>query len=139
MRHHVQNAPNKPEAGGVLLGRHIVDTRDIVVDLLTTPLPGDRQSRNRFFRARREHQAVIDTIWRETDGVCTYLGEWHTHPESIPIPSVLDQLNWRRKLMVDEFSTVLFFVIAGTEQVKVWEGHRHRVRIHALQSIDDHV
>jgi len=83
MRHYVQDVPTKPEAGGVLLGRHILETGDIIVDLITEPMPSDRQGRFRFFRARRPHQAAIDRAWRASGGTYTYLGEWHTHPEQL--------------------------------------------------------
>lgn len=131
MRRFVQDEPHKPEAGGVLLGRHILDTRDIVVDRVSIPMPGDRRSRARFFRARSRHQRIIDEAWRESNGTCTYLGEWHTHPERCPTPSPEDEGNWRRKLATDWFSSYLFFVIVGTDVVRVWEGAWHQS--HLLQ------
>ncbi len=83
MRHYVQDVPAKPEAGGVLLGRHILGTGDIIVDLITAPMPSDRQSRFRFFRARQPHQAAIDRAWRQSGGTCTYLGECTRTPRSV--------------------------------------------------------
>ena len=132
----VQDESHKPEAGGVLLGRHIIDTNDIVVDWVTTPLPGDRQSRFRFFRTRRRHQELIDQAWRESSRTCTYLGEWHTHPEAAPAPSIVDQFNWRRKLMVDQFSDCLFFIIVGADEMRVWEGRYRRINLYQLKLID---
>jgi integrative and conjugative element protein (TIGR02256 family) len=118
--------PERPEAGGVLLGRHLLGTSDILVDRVTEPLPGDQQSRFRFFRARRRHQMVIDRAWQESAGTQTYLGEWHTHPERVPAPSLSDRLGWHRKLLTDRFSDVMFFVIMGTQETSVWEGRRFR-------------
>ena len=132
IQRYAQNDLVKHESGGVLLGRHIIATCDIIVDHVTTPLPGDRHSRFRFFRARREHQEAIDDAWRESDGTCTYLGEWHTHPEPVPLPSAVDRLDWQRKLMFDEFSNVIFFVIAGTVALRVWEGSRGGLCLWAL-------
>jgi integrative and conjugative element protein (TIGR02256 family) len=120
----VQDEQDKPESGGVLLGRHILNAEDIIIDQITTPMPGDRCSRARFFRARRRHQQVIDQAWRESTGTCTYLGEWHTHPECDPSPSLVDRLNWGRKLLVDRYSEEIFFVIVGTGVLRVWEGRR---------------
>jgi|SRR5712692_8642653 len=125
MRQYVQDAPEKAEAGGILLGRHILGTDDIVVDVITTPMLGDRRSPFRFYRARRRHQEVIDRAWRESGGTCTYLGEWHTHPELRPAPSLLDRLGWQRKLLVDRFTEPIFFVIVGISETRVWEGHPH--------------
>lgn len=45
------------EAGGVLLGRHLLDSHDLVVDEVTTPKSGDRRSRFGFFRSKR-HEAL---------------------------------------------------------------------------------
>ena len=122
MLRYTQDAPEKTEAGGVLLGRHILETNDIIVDRITEPMLGDRRSRFRFFRARRRHQDVIDQVWRESNGTCTYLGEWHTHPEATPTPSGRDYRTWQRKLWHDQFTEPIFFVIAGTEETRVWEG-----------------
>ena len=121
---HVHDSPQQPEAGGVLLGRHILDTSDMVVDRGTTPQPGDRRSRFHFFRARRCHQELINRAWQEGGGTCTYLGEWHTHPEPGPTPSWIDWLDWRRKLAFDRFTEPIFFVIVGTAETRAWEGRR---------------
>ncbi|HEX2093384.1 MAG TPA: Mov34/MPN/PAD-1 family protein [Longimicrobiaceae bacterium] len=122
MRGYLQNLPRKTEAGGVLLGRHIADSLDVVVDEVTVPMRGDRRERYRFWRAHEPHQGVIDRAWRESGGTCTYLGEWHTHPEPVPTPSKVDRNDWRRKLREDRFSGIVFFVILGTREVRVWEG-----------------
>lgn len=124
LRRHAQVKPEQDEAGGVLLGRHISGTDDVVIDRVTEPMPGDRQSRTRFIRARGPHQEAIDEAWRESGGTCTYLGEWHTHPESVPTPSLIDRAGWHRKLLFDRFTEPIFFVIVGTHETRVWEGRR---------------
>jgi len=123
MRDYLQNSYRKTEAGGVLIGRHIADSRDIIVDDVTVPMRGDRRERFLFLRAQTPHQRVIDRAWRESGGTFVYLGEWHTHPEPAPTPSKVDRNNWRRKLKEDRFDRFVFFVIMGTREVRVWEGH----------------
>ena len=123
---HLQRADDAPEAGGVLLGRRIAGTHDVVVDSATEPMAADRRSRFRFRRHRRGHQLAIDRAWRESGGRSGWLGEWHTHPELDPTPSVVDRADWRRKLVVDRYDESLFFLIAGTGQLRVWEGARRR-------------
>ena len=135
IRGYVQDAPDKLEAGGVLLGRHVRGTPDVIVDRVTAPLPGDRRDRHHFYRAAPRHQAAIDGAWRESGGACTYLGEWHTHPQRVPTPSRVDRLDWRRKLLLDRFSGSLFFAIAGTDAVCVWEGSRWYARLSQLGSM----
>ena len=124
MQHFIQRAGSATEAGGVLLGRHLCDGSAIIVDSVTTPMEGDRRSRTRFHRAQRGHQAAIDAAWTASDGTCTYLGEWHTHPEAVPAPSGMDLRDWQRRLRVDTYTEPLFFVIVGIEQIRAWEGRR---------------
>ena len=113
-----------PEAGGLLLGRIILDTGDAVLDEVTVPLPQDRRKRFRFLRSNH-HQKILDKVWRLSSGTCNYLGEWHTHPEDYPTPSKVDWDNWRSKLLDSKnHYEVLFFIIVGEKMVRVWCGYR---------------
>lgn len=113
------------EAGGVLLGRHILDAPHVVVDEVTTPMKGDQRWFTGFHRGREAHQRVIDARWASSGGTCQYLGEWHTHPEPVPHASFVDMADWRRRLRADVFDgDTLHFVIVGTEAIRVWEGNR---------------
>jgi integrative and conjugative element protein (TIGR02256 family) len=120
-----QIGPNDTEAGGVLLGRFIIGSRDVVVDDVTVPMPGDARRRFEFRRSKRKHQAIIDRCWRTSGGTCLYLGEWHTHPEPSPSPSPIDLSDWLRRLREDRFDAGgLFFFIVGTVEVGGWEAVR---------------
>lgn len=131
---HAQRDPNAMEAGGVLMGRHIRGTRDVVVDSVTTPMRGDRRSRFSFHRSRRPHQHALDETWKLSEGTCVYMGEWHTHPESYPNPSSVDLADWRKRLRRDEVdSESLFFVIVGQELCAAWEGFRSTQEISRLE------
>lgn len=132
----IQHVPEKHEAGGVMLGRFIVGSDDVVVDKITVPMIGDKRSRFRFFRSRNPHQTVIGQEWEASGGTCNYLGEWHTHPEPNPEPSFVDLAGWKKKLAFDQFdSGCLYFVIVGTERVNAWQGYRKSLRIEALKRI----
>lgn len=138
MRHYEQDTTDKEEAGGVLLGRFILDCSDVVVDQITVPIQEDGRGRFRFFRSARKHQQVIFRVWRRSKGTCNYLGEWHTHPEPDPLPSALDLQTWRRKLSKDRFnSDVLYFVIVGTERINAWQGNRHTLEIERLHPLHE--
>jgi len=122
---YIQNDAQKPEGGGVILGRYILDTNDVVIDKISFPMPGDKATRTTFFRKKKSHQQVIDREWESSNQTCTYLGEWHTHPEPYPSPSCIDSINWKRKLKRDIVdSDSLFFLIVGTVEMRMWEGHR---------------
>ncbi|ABQ26396.1 hypothetical protein Gura_2211 [Geotalea uraniireducens Rf4] len=131
---YIQNDRHKPEGGGVMLGRYIIDSQDVVIDKISFPMPGDRATRTTFFRKKRAHQQVIDRAWEASNHTCTYLGEWHTHPEPHPSPSSIDDTNWKRKLKNDIVdSDSLFFLIVGTSEMRMWEGHRRSRTITMLK------
>lgn len=125
MQSFTQREPRDTEAGGVLIGRFIEGGEDVVVDLVTSPLAGDRRSRFRFHRAQRAHQEVIDREWHLSGQTRTYLGEWHTHPEPSPTPSTIDLNDWRRRVKRDTFhGETLHFLIVGQAEVRAWEMQR---------------
>ncbi len=122
------------EAGGVLLGRYIIDSLDVVIDSVSVPTKDDVRKRNYFKRDQRLHQKTIEECWQESKGTCNYLGEWHTHPEISPYPSGFDLRNWKKVLRKSRYdSEFLHFVIVGLEKVKVWEGRKDSLEISLLQ------
>jgi integrative and conjugative element protein (TIGR02256 family) len=132
----VQRKTDMPEAGGTMLGRFIKDSKDIVIDQVTQPMEGDRFNRYTFKRLSSQHQQIIEVTWEASKGTCNYLGEWHTHPEPVPTPSGIDLKDWRRKLKSDVFSSrYLYFLIAGTEQIYMWEGDRRTLDIVKLKIV----
>ena len=135
LQQYAQHDPNAAEAGGVLLGRYLCDSDDVVVDDITEPLPGDKRGRYFFHRAQKAHQQAVELAWRVSNGTRTYLGEWHTHPEARPTPSCVDVCDWRRKLWQDQYFDRLFFFIVGTQEVRGWGGSRGRPKPVALQNV----
>ena len=125
-----------PESGGVLLGRFIRNSKDIIIDKVSVPMKGDTQTRYTFKRVSPLHQKMIDDEWSKSKGTCNYLGEWHTHPEEFPCPSGVDKKDWKRKLRSDVFSSrFLYFLIAGTVEINVWEGDRRTLEIKQLKKV----
>ncbi len=108
------------EAGGVLLGRHLLESRDMVVDEVSTPQNGDRRSRFGFFRSSK-HEQVARQRWLEENSTLAYLGLWHTHPERDPTPSSVDRRDWQQAVARDTYeSDRLFFPIVGTHCIRIW-------------------
>ncbi|OQP45119.1 hypothetical protein A4D02_34720 [Niastella koreensis] len=132
----IQREETTPESGGVLLGRFIKYSKDIVIDKISVPMKDDICTRYSFKRLSLGHQKMIDEEWTQSKGTCNYLGEWHTHPEEFPIPSNVDTRNWKRKLKSDVFSArFLYFIIVGMTEIKIWEGDRRTLEIKQLLKI----
>lgn len=135
MSKYIQNERKKTEGGGIILGRFILETNDIVIDFITEPMPGDKRSRTRFKRGVKNHQAIIDKYWYISNGTINYLGEWHTHPEPIPNPSFIDVKSWKKMLSYDKFdSQCLYYIIIGTDGIGVWEGDRKALKFTQLKN-----
>lgn len=131
-----QHDATSREAGGVLLGRFLLEDDNVVVDHITIPTPADKRTRFRFFRSRSAHQKRISESWALSRGTCNYLGEWHTHPEDDPRPSAHDIENWKSKLANDQYdSKFLFFIIIGITKINVWKGYRANGKIEQLTPI----
>lgn len=108
------------EAGGVLMGRHLLDPPDVVVDEVSTPQYTDRRGRFNFFRSRK-HEQLARQRWLQEHGTSAYLGLWHTHPERDPTPSGVDRNDWKKAVASDTYEgDRLFFPIVGTHCVGVW-------------------
>lgn len=135
LKQYKQEAKNSKESGGVLLGRFIKVSKNIVVDKITTPMKGDKQTRFSFKRISPLHQEIIIEEWHKSNCTCNYLGEWHTHPEDFPTPSDVDMKDWKRKLKKDVFSgRYLYFIIAGIKSIDIWEGDRRTLEIVKLKN-----
>lgn len=133
MLSYAQDSTEKYEAGGVILGRFIKDSNNIIIDVNTEPMKGDIRTRTRFKRGKKRHQEIIDKIWEESEGTCNYIGEWHTHPEENPSPSTTDIKSWIKILRNDYFSSkYLYFIIIGTKSIGVWEGNSKNLKIKKL-------
>jgi len=136
MKTYIQDRPDKTEAGGILLGRFIVDSLDVIVDDVSAPMSGDGRTRYRFFRKAKRHQELVDHVWTQSGHRCNYLGGWHTHAEPIPSSSGIDACDWKKALRNERFDNdVLYFVIVGTAAVSAWEGDKTSRRILQLQPV----
>lgn len=119
---HIQRDRLATEAGGVLIGRLVAGTDDVVIDLATNPSPKDRRGRFFFFRLREHAQDRVNEAWVRSGGTSVYLGEWHTHPEDEPVPSPTDIANWQNIVRTATFEqSFLLFLIAGRLNWRLWE------------------
>lgn len=112
---YIQNDNIKPESGGLLLGyRH---GNNFEITKVTVPQSKDIQRKTYFERNDENHISIFSKLNKHSNNKITFLGEWHTHPESNPIPSSLDINEWQRTKENNIDSLV--FCILGTENIYI--------------------
>ncbi|MDR3583990.1 MAG: Mov34/MPN/PAD-1 family protein [Desulfosporosinus sp.] len=123
----IQNDDYAPEGGGFILGYKHEGTGNISLEFVTYPQPLDIRSRACFkIRDPIHRQLLLKARARKS----FYMGVWHTHPQTIPAPSPVDWDDWNDTLIKDKTaSEYVFFLISGTESVRVWVGDFKTKRI----------
>lgn len=106
-----------PESGGILLGRR--RGKHLEVLLATEPSPHDKGSTYSFLREAKVHAEVARQAWIRGNRQIDYLGEWHTHPQTAPVPSEIDRAEWSRLVLQCPDKTTLLMVVVGTEELRV--------------------
>ena len=110
---------NDTEACGVLIGTKDFASNHYCIESVTVPMSTDIRTKYSFTMKDPRHQQIVDKAYLDSNGTSIYLGTWHSHPQAIPIPSHIDYQDWQRCLKRNP-DRDLFFVIIGTEQIKVF-------------------
>ena len=108
------------EIGGILVGVYDAEVRCLRLTDISFPCSGDQQSRYRFFRKSTGHQEFMDQLWEESGHTKAYLGEWHSHDQDEPIPSIVDRRNWKRIAKRNHNFDECYFMIVGRKTVRIW-------------------
>lgn len=110
-----QYKKDQNESGGILLGK--IYDKVIIIDQISTPSKDDESGRYHFSRNVQKAQKIIERSWEESNGCRIYLGEWHTHPENVPIPSIDDKILISNLVNKSDMEiNYLFMVIIGREE-----------------------
>ena len=110
---YIQNDNMKPESGGLLLGyRH---GNNFEITKVTVPQSKDIQKKVYFERNDSNHLSIFSMLRKHSNRKISFLGEWHTHPESNPTPSLLDLKEWQKTKKNNNESLV--FCIIGIENI----------------------
>lgn len=117
-----QTKKNDKERGGVLLGKLYPSLNEIVV----THVIESESSNSYKYGISLDVGFLkneIDRIWKESKGQITYLGDWHTHPEAIPKPSIQDYKTFVINYYKSKRSqNLLFYLIIGNKNI-FWNKH----------------
>lgn len=123
-----QLTASSKESAGVLVGER--RGVHIIIKTLSEPSRWDIRSRFMVDRVSRQHQKVVNDAFKKSEGEWQYLGEWHTHPEDVPKPSMTDFSSWHKNL---ESSEPLILIIVG--RTDLWVGRKIRQDIEVLTRI----
>ncbi|PSV31638.1 Mov34/MPN/PAD-1 family protein [Photobacterium sp. GB-72] len=112
--HHYKQTGNKNEAGGFLFGE--IRSGVVTIQSVSTPSIADKRSRFGFSWNKRE---ANKTIQENFNNGLHYLGDWHTHPCSLPTPS-LDDTQAIRSTFLDSQHQLNYFImlILGTKGIE---------------------
>lgn len=77
------------ETGGILMGYRVADT--YVITQLVGAGENAIHGSNTFKPDQEFHKTEIARIYKESEQKITYLGDWHTHPDSYPYLSSTDR------------------------------------------------
>lgn len=83
------------ETGGVLAGFISVDDNDVVITEMIGPGPKAKHRKWSFTPDYTYHREEIGKIFDKSDGLITYLGDWHTHPNALACMSCRDRIALR--------------------------------------------
>ena len=84
-------------------------------------MPGDQRTRYRFFRKDIGHVNYFQNLYSSSGRVYGYFGEWHTHPEKIPVYSSFDLSEWNKILKSRDKDSPLYCIILGTVAWRMWK------------------
>ena len=107
------------EQFGVLIGSRLSDDCTFWIDKCTTPKAKDKSKRASFLMQDPFHQKMIDEAFKESSGEMGYLGTWHTHSQSQPVPSGVDINDWANCIARNP-DRLLLFVIVGQKQTNIY-------------------
>jgi integrative and conjugative element protein (TIGR02256 family) len=110
------------ETGGVLMG-YRANNHEAVITLCVGPGPRAVHKHYAFRPDTEFQEQEISRIYKQSGYTETYLGDWHTHPDSVPYLSWRDKTTFRQICLYKpaRLENPLMMVL-GTKynQLKVW-------------------
>lgn len=110
------------ETGGVLIGYRGLNS-DYIITNVVGPGPNAIHSKSFFEPDQKFHEREIERLYELSGCTETYLGDWHTHPNSTPYLSPQDVKTLTRIAIFKKarIANPLMLVVAPpTELYKIW-------------------
>jgi len=122
------------ESGGILVGEvYPAENKVIVKDIVVS-----RKATRSFMGVnidKKEMQEKLEKIRKNTDYKYYYIGDWHTHPESKPIPSWIDTVSYKKTLkkIILQTNFVVFLIVGNHDYIR----HSLWLKTYFLKNIKD--
>lgn len=90
------------EIGGILMAEQVEPGKFRIIDFSVDDVTGDN---NHFIRSPDHHRIALDAFFARTGNEYArynYLGEWHSHPNHVPLPSTTDIISMQDLLREEE-------------------------------------
>lgn len=132
---HRQVLGHQKEAGGQLFAT--ITPKLVTVSAATGPHKCDTRSRFALFFGKRRIQKEIN--YNFTKGL-HYIGDWHTHPEHLPIPSQIDFSSMKEcfEKSVHELNYFILVVVGQSANPHdIWVGLVNSINIIRLRRFFD--
>jgi len=108
------------EYGGLLVGRYVNDSKELIIE--ETVLPKKfKSSVVSFERGVEGLRKTLKSFFDRSPSLI-YVGEWHTHPDGMPIPSPTDSSALRTIVAHHEVSIenpVLLIIVVSSKNYEV--------------------
>lgn len=131
---YIQDTRKKNESGGILLGQ--IKGKTVYLLRATVPNIFDNVSRTSFERDKKVAQILADYEFVNSGNKTIYIGEWHTHPEDYPSPSVQDICMIKDQLKTSKnLEPYMFLIIQGIKglYVAIFDG-KELIRMKELEN-----
>lgn len=119
----------RKETGGILIGLYDPQREALRITDMSFAYPSDNCGRLHFSRKSTGHQEFADDLWVKSGYKKAYLGEWHTHNQASPVPSVIDRNTWKRISRQNNNFDQCFFLIVGREHFAIWGVIKEEVNV----------
>lgn len=106
------------ECGGLLLG--YINQNDIVIRSVSVSGPKSKATETRFIPDQEFDEMTIKNYFFQSNGLETFLGDWHSHPTGDAGLSYLDRLTLSRTARANEFWPVSIMLVLAHAS-KIWQ------------------
>ena len=107
------------ESGGILLGEIYIQSSKVIIKEVIV----SKKAKRSLFGVKvnkKEMQQVLEKRRKESEYTLYYIGDWHSHPEVNPTPSIIDKLSYSQIMKKTNILTnfIVFLILGNNKNIK---------------------